>query len=221
MVSYWPLVSPIRIVLWHQNHAASISEYRSENVQFFYHHICTISSLRWRHNGLDGVSNHQPHHCLLSRIFGRRSKKTSKLRVTGLSARNSPGTGEFPAQMAGNAENVSIWWRHHVKARSIISTRKRTWRPVYIEWTGISFLKSNVIDHTRWRSDLKLVCSNYVGFVYLCNSTQANWKPDGLKSDILKQVSLVNAVISSYTCMHLFDRTTFRVINCMNMLIRL
>ena len=27
---------------------------------------------------------------------------------------NSPGTSEFPAQMASNAENVSIWWRHHV-----------------------------------------------------------------------------------------------------------
>ena len=25
-----------------------------------------------------------------------------------------PVTGEFPAQMASNAENVSIWWRHHV-----------------------------------------------------------------------------------------------------------
>ena len=25
------------------------------------------------------------------------------------------GTGEFPAQMASNAENVSIWWRHHEK----------------------------------------------------------------------------------------------------------
>ena len=24
------------------------------------------------------------------------------------------GTGEFPAQKASNAENVSIWWRHHV-----------------------------------------------------------------------------------------------------------
>ena len=24
-----------------------------------------------------------------------------------------PGTGEFPAQMARNAENASIWWRHH------------------------------------------------------------------------------------------------------------
>ena len=23
------------------------------------------------------------------------------------------GTSEFPAQMASNAENVSIWWRHH------------------------------------------------------------------------------------------------------------
>ena len=23
--------------------------------------------------------------------------------------------GEFPAQMASNAENVSIWWRHHDK----------------------------------------------------------------------------------------------------------
>ena len=27
---------------------------------------------------------------------------------------NSPVTGEFPAQRASNAENVSIWWRHHV-----------------------------------------------------------------------------------------------------------
>ena len=72
-----------------------------------------IHSLRWRHNGRDDVSNHQPHDCLLNRLFRRRSKKTSKLRVTGLCVGNSPGTGEFPAQMASNAENVSIWWRHH------------------------------------------------------------------------------------------------------------
>ena len=44
----------------------------------------------------------------------RRSKKTLKLRVTGLCAGNSLVTGEFPAQMASNAENVSIWWRHQV-----------------------------------------------------------------------------------------------------------
>ena len=45
-------------------------------------------------------------------------KKTSKLRVTGLCARNSSVTGEFLAQMASNAENVSIWWRHHGCCRS-------------------------------------------------------------------------------------------------------
>ena len=73
-----------------------------------------LITLRWRHNGHDGVSNHQPHDCLLKRLFRRRSKKTSKLRVTGLCEGNSPVTGEFPAQRASqNAENASIWWRHH------------------------------------------------------------------------------------------------------------
>ena len=65
------------------------------------------------HNVRDGVSNDQPHDCLLNRLFKRRSKKTSKLRATGLCAGNSPVTGEFPAQRASNVENVSIWWRHH------------------------------------------------------------------------------------------------------------
>ena len=70
-------------------------------------------TLLWRHNGRDSISNHQPHDCLLNRLFRRRSKKISKLRVTGLCAGNSPGTGEFPAQMSSNAATVSIWWRHH------------------------------------------------------------------------------------------------------------
>ena len=48
------------------------------------------ASLRWRHNDHPGVSNHQPHGCLLNRLFRRRWKKTSKLRVTGLCAGNSP-----------------------------------------------------------------------------------------------------------------------------------
>ena len=75
--------------------------------------LLTYVALHWRHNDHDGVSNHQPHGCLLNRLFRRRSKKTSKLRVTGLCVGNSPVTGEFPAQRASYAENVSIWWRHH------------------------------------------------------------------------------------------------------------
>ena len=45
--------------------------------------------------------------------FIRRWKKPPKLRATGLCAGNLLGNGEFPAQMASNAENVYIWWRHH------------------------------------------------------------------------------------------------------------
>ena len=51
--------------------------------------------LHWRHDDHDGVSNHQPHGCLLNR-FGRRSKKTSKLRVTGFCVGNSPGPVNSP-----------------------------------------------------------------------------------------------------------------------------
>ena len=64
-----------------------------------------LYSLQWRHNGRDSVSNHQPHDCLLNRLFRHTSKKTSKLRVTGLCVGKPQGTGEFPAQMASNAEN--------------------------------------------------------------------------------------------------------------------
>ena len=70
--------------------------------------VSVISSLLWRNSERDGVSNHQPHDCLLNSLFRRRSKKTSKPRVTGLCAGNSPVTGEFPAQMASDAANASI-----------------------------------------------------------------------------------------------------------------
>ena len=92
----------------------------NENWELSWCQLCR--PLHWRHNDHDGVSNHQPHGCLLNRLFRRRSKKTLKLRVTGLCAGNSPETGEFPAQMASNAENVSIWWRHHVISISTMKT---------------------------------------------------------------------------------------------------
>ena len=59
--------------------------------------------------------------CLLDRLFRRKSKKTSKLRVSGICGGNSPVTGEFPAQRASYAENVFIWWRHHDDIDFVIS----------------------------------------------------------------------------------------------------
>ena len=74
--------------------------------------MCTFGVL-WRHNGHDGVPNHQPHYYLMNCLFRRRWKETSKLRVTGLCEGNSPVIGEFPAKIASNAEIFSIWWRHN------------------------------------------------------------------------------------------------------------
>ena len=96
-------------------------------------------ALRWRHNGRDSVSNHQPHDCLLNRLFKRRTKETWKFRVAGLCAGKSPVSGEFPAEMASNAENISIsilWtlvsYRHNhlskpVFAVAIGDTLKKYW----------------------------------------------------------------------------------------------
>ena len=108
MLNLWFVMNYIlRIILWcsFQNRCWHQSPHGGASVTY---------SLRWRHNGHDSVPNHQPHDCLLNCLFRRRSKKASKLRVTGLCAGNSPETGEFPAQMASYAEHVSIWWRHHV-----------------------------------------------------------------------------------------------------------
>ena len=61
---------------------------------------------------------------------GADERKKSKLRATGLCVGNSPGTGEFPAQKASDAENVSIWWRHHDSQESRIG-QKSVGSPIY------------------------------------------------------------------------------------------
>ena len=66
------------------------------------------------------VSNRQR---FLNRLIRRRSKKISKFRVTGLCEETSPVTGEFPAPRASNAENGSIWWRHHATLFFACSTK--------------------------------------------------------------------------------------------------
>ena len=78
--------------------------------------VCVLMpmSLLWRHNGRGCVSNHQPYDCLLKRLFRRRSKKTSKIRVTGLCAGNSPGPVNSPHKWPVTRKMfplmTSSWW---------------------------------------------------------------------------------------------------------------
>ena len=114
LICVWPLVftrSPQRPVTWLL--VMKLCSIRN--------HI--VITLRGRHNGCDDISNLQPRDCLLSRLIRRRSKKTSKLRVSGLCAGNSQVTGEFPAQISSYAENVSIWWlsEHYLKLFNALS----------------------------------------------------------------------------------------------------
>ena len=60
---------------------------------FWQHFDCT---LQWRHNEHDGIWNHRRPDCLLNHLFRHRSKKTSKLRITGHYKGNSPVTSDFP-----------------------------------------------------------------------------------------------------------------------------
>ena len=112
--------------------------------------------------------NHQRHGCLLNRPSRRRSKKTSKLCVTGLCAGNSWETGEFPTQKASNAGNVSIWWRHHMilnlcetinSCILIISTKIFIQPPLsnhcfsifILVWLSCKYVGQDLSDYCVWR----------------------------------------------------------------------
>ena len=122
--------------------------------QFIPEMVCLCVTLLWRHNGCDGVSNHQPHDCLLNHSFRRRSKKTSKLRVTGLCG---AVTGEFPAQMACNEENVSISWRHHegLPRQSTVSNDNTL---------GITTTLDMTLNAASWCGELYICSTRYTQF---------------------------------------------------------
>ena len=89
----------VKTLQWAMWRSSCNKDLMTELLIHFYHskchchvvdHMKFLNSLLWRHNGLDGVSNHRPYHWVLNRLFKRRSQKTSKLRVTGLCEGNSP-----------------------------------------------------------------------------------------------------------------------------------
>ena len=62
----------------------------------------------------------KPHDCLPNRLSGADQRKHQS------SASLAFVTVEFPAQRASNAENVSIWWRHHGYQDSILHMQTTT-----------------------------------------------------------------------------------------------
>ena len=83
-------------------------------------------TLQWRYNRHDGVSNPRPHHCLLNRLLRCRSKKTSKLPITGPLCGKFIGDRWIPrtkGQQRGKCFHLmtSSWsvFKHSVRTRPI------------------------------------------------------------------------------------------------------
>ena len=97
-----------------------------------------IRSLQWRHNGRDSVSNHQPHDCLLNRLFRRRLKKTSKLRVTGLVR----GIHRGPVN---SAHNWPVTWKMFPFYDVIMIKKHKKAQIMCRGWTGHAYFQCHVI----------------------------------------------------------------------------
>ena len=91
------MLSKTRVTLWHhyttnESHK-SLCDGRILKLTYGLSLTCTrthtLISLQWRHNERDGVSNHQPHDCLLNRIFKAQNKENIK------APRLWPLSGEF------------------------------------------------------------------------------------------------------------------------------
>ena len=156
---FWPFM-----LITHGFQAQRVSNVEIVSMSWYYHtlwplHLFKLLSLQWHHNGHDSISNHQPHDCLLNRLFKRRSKKTSKLRVTGCCAGNSPGTVEFPAQMASHAENVSIWWHHHVYKSQHTSKMSTNMRYHIYQYKSLFLLHLSDYCYNLWRFKIPVLLS--------------------------------------------------------------
>ena len=129
------------------------------------------TALRWHHNGRDGVSNHQPHDCLLNRLFRHRSKKTSELRLTGLCPRWIPHT---KGQLRGKCFHLmtSSWY----SLMAIALVHGTRWFISFLQRhrVGIIFVKTKVSNDTCVISEENMLIWSLLMIIFLarCNSNR-------------------------------------------------
>ena len=136
-------------------------------------------TLQWCHNGRDGV------YCWHMRLFRGRSKKISKLPVTGLCGGSPPVTGGFPSQRTSNSYNVSIWWRHHDVISDTmgsdltsLNTSRSSKKPPFYRKTLSDALSSNDIFEFRLQFHCRLflrgLLNNESALVHVMASRQTD-----------------------------------------------
>ena len=104
----------------------------------------------------------------------------------------SPGTGEFPAQMASNVEHVSIWWQHHVNTTEHISYAQHHYNDVTmyssdareIHWADIPNLRRisytclyDTTFYTNANFEMKNFYNEMFYLFFLSFDEAHGWKP--------------------------------------------
>ena len=100
-----------------------------------------IRLLQWCHNELDGVSIRRLIDCLVGRLFRRRSKKPSKLRVNWLWEGNSHVTGPVTQEM--------ISFNDVIKVKGNWASKTTPW--VFYQWNRSRDLVWNTKWNRQWQ----------------------------------------------------------------------
>ena len=72
-------------------------------------------------------------------------------------------TGEFPAQIAVKAENVSIWWRHHIIFTLVVMGS------TFVSYQG------RCPDYKHWNIEVRMHCP-HLAWNFLGNKEQKNFR---------------------------------------------
>ena len=132
-----------------------------------YPHNLINKALQWRHIERDGVSNHWRLDCSLNRLFRRRSKKASKLHVTGLTPVNSPHKG--PVTLKCFHLMTSSWVNRNVQQQC----RKTvyTWLLVSVSFLHVRCEKLSFRQNMT-RIVKKLYAVRFTTCIFLLRTTQ-------------------------------------------------
>ena len=117
--------------------------------------------------------------CLLKRLFSRRSKKASKLHVTGLCQGNSPVTGEFPhkgpvTRKMFPFDDVIMEWKSfgEMGPRTLRQPNLRKVRRPTVPWKGRN--ESPLIDI---HSSIKAIHQSVIDIMDIHNSNMDVYNP--------------------------------------------
>ena len=168
-------------------------------------------SLQWRHNEHDGVSNHQPHECLLSRLFQAQIKENIK------APRHWPLWGEFTGarwipctkgQWRGKCFHfMTSSWVHtnETSFKTYESTEKRYVHGLYSLWTHRLMSIGIPIMKLRWSSDrLKFMIRIPISLtwrIFLVNPGLALWPQTSTRKSL---ANFMGHSVRPYICVYLY-----------------